>query len=78
MAKFKKSKKHNYKKRSLGEVRSYWVGVGMAIGRSATDGNVKPYFNSAKYPKALDAGWGKEMSYPLAKTPSAKAKLFND
>lgn len=78
MANYKKSKKKNFKKRSLGEVRSYWVGVGMAIGRSASNGNVKPYFDSARHPKSLEAGWGKEMSNPWANTPSTKAKLFNN
>lgn len=73
------AKKRKYsKKRSLGAVRSYWVGVGMAIGRSASNGNVKPYLDSARHPKALSAGWDKEMGLPFNKTPSTKANLFKD
>ena len=71
----KKNRKYS-KKRSLGEVRSYWVGVGMAIGRAASNGNLKPYFDTARHPKSLEAGWGKEMSGPFSKTPSSKANLF--
>lgn len=76
MANYNKSKKKNFKKRSLGEVRSYWVGVGMALGRCAYNGNVTPYFDKAKYEKSLDAGFSKEMGLPYAKTPSQKANIF--
>ena len=78
LKKYTKRKSRTSKKKSLGELRSYWVGVGMAIGRSASDGNVKPYFDNARHPKSLESGWSKEISNPPSKTPSIKANLFRD
>lgn len=70
------NKKKFHKKRSLSEVRSYWVGVGMAIG-VANSNNVRPYFEKSKYPRSLNAGWEKEVSSRLnANRPSSKANLF--
>lgn len=71
-----KGKKKNYSsKRDLNGIRSYWVGVGIALGH-AGNGNVKPYFENARNPKSMDAGFNKEMNSRNMDTPSSKANLF--
>ena len=72
MANYSKTKKKNFKKRSLNEVRSYWVGVGIALGHAGR-GNVSPYFENARKRKSMEAGFSSEMSRDR---PSVKVNLF--
>ena len=68
-----KGKKRNYSsKKDLKGIRSYWVGVGIALGHAGS-GNVKPYFESAQKRKSMEAGFSAEMSRDR---PSDKVNLF--
>lgn len=68
-----KSKKRDFSsKKDLNGIRSYWVGVGIALGL-ARSGNVEPYFESARKRKSMEAGFIAEMSRDR---PSDKVNLF--
>ncbi|MBQ2718339.1 MAG: hypothetical protein IJF75_07055 [Clostridia bacterium] len=73
----KRSKNFKRKKRSVSEIRSYWVGVGIALGH-AGNGNVTPIFANAKHEKSMRAGFNKEMNSNYYNTPTGKANLFDD
>ena len=63
------------KKRRISDVRSYWVGVGLALGL-ASNGKVTQYVDKARCSSSMKQGFHKELSSALSDTPSNKAKLF--